>query len=164
MTAGEYLTLAMQGLLTVDTILAVGVVAWLQLEQVRVAAVHPSRRIWAEVKWCVLWLIATAVGAPLLVLIAWRPVEVLFLAAVPGGIPGWLSWLLVAAIPCAVVAGALHRGDRLWREVLKVRHEAGFGGVVVVAQSPVDDVSADETHQSENPPFDHAPHSGKVTE
>lgn len=45
MTAGEYLTLAMQGLLTVDTILAVGVVAWLQLEQVRVAAVHPSRRI-----------------------------------------------------------------------------------------------------------------------
>lgn len=70
MTAGEYLTLAMQGLLTVDTVLAVGVVAWLQLEQVRVADVHPSRRIWAEVKWCVLWLIATAVGAPLLVLVA----------------------------------------------------------------------------------------------
>ena len=34
----------------------------------RVAAVYPSRRIWAEVKWCVLWLIATAVGVPLLVL------------------------------------------------------------------------------------------------
>ncbi len=162
MTAGEYLTLAMQGLLTVDTILAVGVVAWLQLEQIRVAAVHPSRRIWAEVKWCVLWLIATAVGAPLLVLIAWRPVEVLFLAAVPGGIPGWLSWLLVAAIPCAVVGGALHRGDRLWREVLQVRHEAGFGGVITVNISSGDDDSKVEYPSSDDPRSYNSPSSASM--
>ena len=164
MTAGEYLTLAMQGLLTVDTVLAVGVVAWLQLEQVRVADVHPSRRIWAEVKWCVLWLIATAVGAPLLVLVAWPPAEVLFLAAVPGGIPGWLSWLLVVVIPCGIVAGALHRGERLWSEVLQVRYEAGFGGVVMATQRPEADEGADENNQPEESRLHSARHSDRVKE
>lgn len=162
MSAGEYLTLTMQSLLTVDTILAVGVVAWLQLEQVRVAAILPSRRIWAEVKWCVLWLFAAAVGAPLLVLVAWRPVEVIFLALVPSGVPGWWSWLTAASIPCVIALWAVSRGDRLWREVLQVRYEAGVGGVIIIERPPSAEYPTDGYPAADVPLSAHAPRSGMV--
>lgn len=162
MSAGEYLTLTMQSLLTVDTILAVGVVAWLQLEQVRVAALYPSRRIWAEVKWCVLWLFAAAVGAPLLVLVAWRPVEVIFLALVPSGVPGWWSWLTAASVPCVIAIWAISRGDRLWREVSHVRYEAGVGGVIIIGQPPPAEDPTDGYPASGEALSDNAPQSGMV--
>lgn len=62
------------------------------------------------------------------------------------------------------MAGVLHRGERPWSEVLQVRYEAGFGGVVMATQRPEADEVADENNQPEESRLDHAPHSGKVTE